>query len=109
MIVLAVMTCWLGWSITKHHHEMITTFNGIQQSIEQPISILIVGGSDGSGTRTFCSALQQLGVVLLVDDRRALDIQASQLFSRTGWPGFLDYTWNDLSLDARVYFAIIWR
>jgi hypothetical protein len=36
---------------------------------DRPFGFLIVGGSDGSGTRSFVTALGKLGVPMMVDDR----------------------------------------
>lgn len=76
-------------------------------------SILIIGGTDGSGTRAFCQELERIGVTLLLDDQETRDIQATQLFQRKGWPGFvryvlnqtkgtLNYQWKDFSDDAKI-------
>jgi len=93
--------------------QLVSNERSFEGGVEEaPFSILVVGGSDGSGTRAFCWALKKLGVVLLVDDRHTMDIEASQLFQRTGWPGFvkyvlketggsLDYEWDDLSHNAQ--------
>ncbi|CAJ1951870.1 unnamed protein product [Cylindrotheca closterium] len=121
-ILVFLSAAWLGWIIaariflgSSDDEVMVSkerAFDGNNGLEEAPFSILVIGGSDGSGTRAFCWALQQLGVVLLVDDKHTMDIEASQLFGRTGWPGFvkyvmeqtkgsLDYTWDDLSPDAK--------
>ncbi|KAL3936800.1 MAG: hypothetical protein SGBAC_007954 [Bacillariaceae sp.] len=130
IICVLVFLCagWLGWIIASSvfmngssSYELVSkqrSFAGNSESHsdsnldDAPFSILVVGGSDGSGTRAFCWALQQLGVVLLVDDKHTMDIEASQLFDRSGWPGFvkyvlqetkgsLDYDWDDLSWEAQ--------
>ncbi|KAL3919614.1 MAG: hypothetical protein SGILL_003668 [Bacillariaceae sp.] len=50
---------------------------------------LIVGGSDGSGTRAFVKVLQDLGVQMVVEDEGTLDVHAWQLFGGEGWPGLV--------------------
>ncbi|KAL3909196.1 MAG: hypothetical protein SGILL_008179, partial [Bacillariaceae sp.] len=50
---------------------------------------LIVGGSDGSGTRAFVQVLQDLGVQMVVEDQGTLDVHAWQLFGGEGWPGLV--------------------
>ena len=55
------------------------------------LPILIIGGSDGSGTRVFVDLLSHLGVPMLVDDKGTLDVHAPVMFSQeksknTGWP-----------------------
>ena len=47
---------------------------------------VIVGGSDGSGTRAFVELLAKLGVVMLLDDPVSLDISGATLCDRQGWP-----------------------
>lgn len=47
---------------------------------------LVVGGSDGSGTRAFVDVLGKLGVPMLVDDPGTMDIHASSMFLGRGWP-----------------------
>ena len=49
---------------------------------------LIVGGSDGSGTRAFVDVLSRLGVPMLVDDTGTMDVHAGKLFAGKGWPPF---------------------
>ena len=53
---------------------------------EHRLPILIVGGSDGSGTRAFVDMLGRLGVPILVDDPETLDIHAKVLYHGQGWP-----------------------
>jgi len=52
----------------------------------QHLPIVIVGGSDGSGTRAVVETLGSLGVPILSDDDQTLDIHASILFQKQGWP-----------------------
>ena len=47
---------------------------------------LIIGGSDGSGTRSFVELLARLGVLMLLDDPVSLDVGGSQLCEKQGWP-----------------------
>lgn len=56
--------------------------------------LLIVGGSDGSGTRAFVDTLGRLGVPMLVDDAGTLDIHASSLFDGKGWPPLVELVMN---------------
>lgn len=76
--------------------------------------ILIVGGSDGSGTRAVVGLLGELGVPMLVDDDGTLDVHAPILFhgeTEKGWPPLVrlilqqthsaDYTLESLPDDVR--------
>lgn len=47
---------------------------------------LIIGGSDGSGTRAFAHAMLQLGVPMRIDDKESLDVHGSVLYEGQGWP-----------------------
>ena len=49
-------------------------------------ALLVVGGSDGSGTRAFASILEQLDVPMVVDDRGTMDVHAKEMFNGQGWP-----------------------
>jgi hypothetical protein len=77
--------------------------------------ILIVGGSDGSGTRAVVGLLGELGVPMLVDDDGTLDVHAPILFDgeiEKGWPPLVrlilqqthsaDYTLESLPDDVRT-------
>lgn len=75
------------------------------------LPILIVGGTDGSGTRAFVDTLRRLGVPILFDDPSTFDIHARELFDQQGWPSLIDlvishthsanYEWDDLPPDAQ--------
>jgi hypothetical protein len=56
--------------------------------------LLIVGGSDGSGTRAFVDTLGRLGVPMLVDDFGTMDVHASSLFNGKGWPSLVELVMN---------------
>ena len=47
---------------------------------------LVVGGSDGSGTRAFVDVLGRLGVAMLVDDSGTMDIHGKSILKGKGWP-----------------------
>jgi len=55
---------------------------------------LIVGGSDGSGTRAVVQVLQELGVRMVVEDKGTLDVHGFQLFGGEGWPGLVSRVLN---------------
>jgi hypothetical protein len=54
--------------------------------MQQPPVPLVVGGSDGSGTRAFVDVLEQLGVPMVVDDHGTMDMHGKQLCNGEGWP-----------------------
>lgn len=47
---------------------------------------LIIGGSDGSGTRAFAKTMLQLGVPMRVDDKDTLDVHGAVMYDGQGWP-----------------------
>jgi len=47
---------------------------------------LIIGGSDGSGTRAFARYMLQLGVPMRIDDKESLDVHGAIMFAGQGWP-----------------------
>eukprot|EP00934_Nitzschia_sp_Nitz4_P006174 Nitzschia sp. Nitz4//scaffold48_size128905//108531//110093//NITZ4_003618-RA/size128905-processed-gene-0.226-mRNA-1//1//CDS//3329553036//6164//frame0 len=55
---------------------------------------LIVGGSDGSGTRSFATILEKLGVPMLVEDRGTMDVHAKQILNGAGWPALVSTVLN---------------
>jgi hypothetical protein len=67
------------------------------QSSPNPLkkSILIVGGSDGSGTRAFVDTLGRLQVPMLVDDAGTLDVHGQALFHGQGWPPLVQLVLNE--------------
>ena len=81
-------------------------------SSDDELPILIIGGSDGSGTRAFVDMLGRLGVPMLVDDTGTLDVHAKCIFDKAGWPALVrivleeiksaNYSWDDLSTIHRA-------
>ena len=56
--------------------------------IREPVT-LIVGGSDGSGTRAFARYLHLLDVPMVVDDLGTFDVHAEMLYDGQGWPALV--------------------
>ena len=48
-----------------------------------PYEVVLVGGSDGSGTRAVVSLLQRMGVEMIIDDPVTNDLHAAEV---GGWP-----------------------
>jgi hypothetical protein len=124
-VLILSISCWIGWSlwavvVRRTAPTVSTVSTPISPSTfmeypsnNDPPAILIIGGTDGSGTRAFCSALKNLGVDMVVDDIHTMDVEASQLFEKRGWPGLVKfvlnetqgsaaYTWDDLSPKAQT-------
>lgn len=55
---------------------------------------LIVGGSDGSGTRAVVQLLEDLGVTMVVEDKGTQDVHAKELSGGEGWPGLVSKILN---------------
>ncbi|CAM9910896.1 unnamed protein product, partial [Ectocarpus sp. 8 AP-2014] len=53
--------------------------------IREPVP-LIVGGSDGSGTRGVVALLQRLKVPMVVEDRGTMDVHGAPYMVKGGWP-----------------------
>ncbi|KAG7352512.1 hypothetical protein IV203_008560 [Nitzschia inconspicua] len=89
------------WAKGPLHH--VFSPGGHEQD-QKPL--LIIGGSDGSGTRAFVDTLRELGAVVVADDPDSFDIHAVELCRHQGWPGLInavlnfthtgDYEWEDL-------------
>jgi hypothetical protein len=73
--------------------------------------LLLIGGSDGSGTRSFVDAIKKVGVTVIADDKDTFDVHAAPLFNREGWPALVNlvlkethsgnYQWEDLPQYTR--------
>lgn len=73
--------------------------------------MVLIGGSDGSGTRAFVDALSKMGVIVVADDRETFDIHGAALFRRAGWPALVNavlkhthsgnFEWEDLPEATR--------
>jgi len=55
---------------------------------------LIVGGSDGSGTRAVVNTLIELGTFFHVEDQITMDIHGEQMFQGGGWPPLVNLIIN---------------
>ena len=55
---------------------------------------LVIGGSDGSGTRAVVNTLIELGAFIHVEDRTTMDIHGSEMFHRGGWPPLVNLIMN---------------
>ena len=90
---------------TRKHIKFKSTSNDPDPS---DLPILVVGGSDGSGTRAFVDMLGRLGIPMLIDDSGTGDVHAQCMFDGDGWPALVravlkttqraNYTWEDLPL-----------
>jgi hypothetical protein len=87
----------------KRHNYFSST---LPLSLDLSSPVLIIAGSDGSGTRAFVDAIRQLGVTIVADDKETFDLHGVELFRRQGWPALVnmvlrythsgDYEWDDL-------------
>lgn len=57
----------------------------------QNLPILVIGGSDGSGTRSFADAVRSLGVPMKTDLISNLDVQSSDIFRGEGFPTLVNF------------------
>jgi hypothetical protein len=60
--------------------------NGPDVPLDHQPAILILGGSDGSGTRSFVKHLIQLGVPMIYDDEITMDVHGRSMSDGDGWP-----------------------
>jgi hypothetical protein len=84
---LAVWDAIFGTLVTRRVIDIKTPIDDYNSRthIKNPVP-LIVGGSDGSGTRAFAYVLEQLDVPMVVDDRGTMDVHAKEMFNGQGWP-----------------------
>jgi hypothetical protein len=95
---------WHFFFTTSGLHYLFSPGFPYDKLDHQPI--LIIGGSDGSGTRAFVETIRELGAVVVSDDSESFDFHAAGLFHHQGWPGLInavmnvthtaDYEWEDL-------------
>ena len=74
---------------------------------------LLVGGSDGSGTRSVVELLQKLGVHMVIDDMGTYDVHGQEMLSGKGWPEVVrpilqstfsaDYDYDKLSVEKKSF------
>jgi hypothetical protein len=69
--------------------EISKTFRQLEK---QPI--LVIGGSDGSGTRAVVDTIRELGGIIVADDTETFDVHASELWYHQGWPGLVKQVLN---------------
>ena len=83
----------------------------------QNLPVLVVGGTDGSGTRAVTAMLQTMGVPVVSDDPVTLDVHAAEIFCGQGWPALVElvlsytnnhdgsccgnYEWGDLPQEVQ--------
>jgi hypothetical protein len=72
-------------------------------AIFKKLPVLIVGGSDGSGTRAFVDTLAKLGVPMLADDGGTFDVHAAGIMKRQGWPPLVQAVLRDTHQQAANY------
>jgi len=73
---------------------------------------LIIGGSDGSGTRAVVQTLIESGVYMHYEDRRTYDVHGIGMFGKQGWPPLIqlavgethsaNYELHNLTTNART-------
>jgi hypothetical protein len=89
-----------------------SSLDGVKSHLDHDsLPILIIGGTDGSGTRAFVDTIKRLGVTIVADDPNTFDVHAGELFNGQGWPALVntvlkhthsgDYEWDDLPSETR--------
>lgn len=58
--------------------------------------LLMVGGTDGSGTRSVVDLLENLGVMMAVDDEGTMDVHGEEM--QGGWPPIVKKVSRAISL-----------
>jgi hypothetical protein len=102
-LVLVVIPGYLFSGGVGSWHDFIDEFD------TKPL--LLIGGSDGSGTRSFADAIKKVGVTVISDDEDTFDVHAAPLFNHQGWPALVNlvlkethsgnYQWEDLPQETR--------
>lgn len=69
-------------------------------------SMLIVGGSDGSGTRAVVEVLRGLGTMVVSDDPETFDVHAAEIVNSlsgrtsTGWPSLIERFFSNFGREG---------
>jgi hypothetical protein len=77
--------------------------NNSNSNVFQQLPILIIGGSDGSGTRAFVDTLGKLGVPMLADDAGTYDVHAGAMMNGQGWPPLVQAILRETNQQAANY------
>eukprot|EP00536_Pseudo-nitzschia_multiseries_P002364 jgi/Psemu1/322523/estExt_fgenesh1_pg.C_310017 len=68
--------------------------------------MLVVGGSDGSGTRAVVALLRELGCIVVADDRSTFDVHLEAIASvqngheTRGWPSLVERVFSNFGRDG---------
>ena len=93
-----------------HDSASVALKNDEDDNDDNDLPILMVSGSDGSGTRLVVDLLGRLGVPMILDNAATADVDASVLFNGQGWPPLVqavlqtthsaNYEWNHADFNA---------
>jgi hypothetical protein len=78
--------------LSESFYKFVWVRSDFKEQDQRPL--LIIGGSDGSGTRAFVDIIRELGVVIVADDAQSFDVHAAQMFGHQGWPGLVNAVLN---------------
>lgn len=67
----------------------------IDRNKYRDLPTLVIGGSDGSGTRSFAHAMRSLGVPMKTDLKSNLDIQSGEICKGQGFPPLVSLVLED--------------
>jgi len=80
VMIVAVLPFFAPTIILKHDYDYeLSMIRAVSSSEEAKTIPLIVGGTDGSGTRSVVCLLDALGVPMVVDNERTLDAEAKEV------------------------------
>lgn len=77
-----------------------------QNSTVNAKSMLLIGGSDGSGTRAIVEVLRRLGTVIVSEDPHTFDVNANEIFHSsdglfiTGWPSLVERSFSNFGREG---------
>jgi hypothetical protein len=90
VIVCVAITTYVTSQISSWMFVMTRSSKQLFSEEHDKLPILIIGGSDGSGTRAFVHAIKTLGVVIVADDRDTFDVHGQEMFHKQGWPALVN-------------------
>jgi hypothetical protein len=71
------------------HGELLQKYETEYFTEQHLKPVLLIGGTDGSGTRAVVDLLRELGAMVVADDKETFDVHANMLYKGKGWPGLV--------------------
>ena len=89
-IIYPILEIVLGPSFLHPNGQWLEQYESEYFTKDQQLKpIVLIGGTDGSGTRAVVDLLRELGAMIVADDKETFDVHAKMLYHGRGWPGLV--------------------